>query len=69
MFYVRTTPIAVPKASISKTKGIVKLGKIRTGVVVIAFLIPSKTCCASEDQQKLFFRKRAFRGVAIEAYP
>ena len=59
--------MALPEASVSRSKGMVKSGTARVGASVMAFLSVWNECSASGDHIKESFLRRLVRGDAMEA--
>jgi len=64
---IRTSPIALPEASVSRSNGIEKFGMAKVRAVVMACLSVSKADWASGFQRKASFLRREVRGVAMAA--
>ncbi|KAF7807917.1 mitochondrial dicarboxylate/tricarboxylate transporter DTC [Senna tora] len=69
LFCIKTAPTPVPDASVSISKGKLKLGIANTGTVVMAVFKASKAFCASLLHLKASFFSRSVKGAATLLLP
>ena len=63
------TPIPAMKASVSTSKGLLKLGNANIGAFIKAFLSARTTIVVSSVQQKLSFLSELVYGLLLWTYP